>query len=182
MMRDNWRQKPLPELAPVEPGMMFAPGYGDAQDGRRAVRTAAWAHVCACRFGPARTSTPINCPWSGDSYRHDIFQREGQYALRWWNGGGTGWLLDEDQSRRAEASLLPVIAGVPDEPRRWDYCHFLWATATLQRAAGASEIARAYAQAFVEKRLKVRRRRGRRTVEILPAAADGNKEIADANF
>jgi hypothetical protein len=110
-------QKPHPEgVKPIEQGRFFDPGY----DGivRFDVKTDEWEHICSARFGEGR---PCGWPltdttkWTGDSYRYDIYRKvvekkwsspdfnppiRYQYALRWWNGGGEGWLIGNDEERR----------------------------------------------------------------------------------
>ena len=168
-------QKPLPEgVKPIEQGRHFDPGY----DGIACfdVTTAEWEHVCSARFGEGRPcGFNDTTKWTGDSYRYDIYRRgisgKTQYALRWWNGGGQGWLIGGDNERNGEACLLPLIASVADENRRWDYCHFLWETAHKTACSAAADMERKYQQAFVDGRLKKRKRKGKYTVEIVQPLA-----------
>jgi hypothetical protein len=166
------RQEDKPHLAPVEKGRRIAPQYDTPLDFFD-VTTADWRHVCSARFGPGRPcSFDSKTLWTGDSYRYDIFRQVGLHrdfmALRWWNGSGEGWLIAEEKGR-SEVCLLAMIADMPVEERRWDACHFLWETAHKSELAGGRSEAHRYAQAFVEGRLKKRRRKGTVRVEIVPA-------------
>ena len=185
----QWSQKPLPSTHPIEHGRLFNPSYQyDTRDIQIVV--ADWQHVCSARFGLGRPcGWSSTTKWTGDSFRYDIYSRLTpgggtpvtappttprvswtQWAMRWWNGGGEGWLLCEDAQRKGEEAILPIISVIPDEARRWDYCHFLYEVADRNYAAGVQKTATKWGQAFVDKRLKVRRRRGHITVEMLPPA------------
>lgn len=167
-------QADKPHLHPVEKGRRIAPEYGTPLD-YFDVTTADWRHVCAARFGPGRPcSFDHKTLWTGDSYRYDIFRQIGLHrnflGLRWWNGAGEGWLIAEEKDGRSEVCLLAMIAAMPEETRRWDACHFLWQAAHKSELAGARSEADKYARAFVEGRLKKRRRKGIVRVEIVPAS------------
>lgn len=166
----SWSQKPEPHLHDVEKARRFAPGYGEELV-EIDVKPAEWTQVCSARFGEGRPcgfAPRDTTKWTGDSYRYDIFEREGQMALRWWNGSGEGWLIAEKKDHRSETCLLSMIAAMPDEARRWDACHFIWQAAHKSALAAARAEGRRYAQAFVEGRLKKRRRKGEVRVEIAP--------------
>jgi hypothetical protein len=182
----HWNLRSMPLTEPIEHGRLFNPGYQyDTRDIQIVV--ADWQHVCSARFGVPRQSTVGS--WTGDSYRYDIYKRPTpgggtpittpvgkpqvnwtQFAMRWLNGGGQGWLVCEDAQRHGEEAILSIVALIPDEARRWDYCHFLYEVADRNYAAGAQQTAIKWGQAFVDKRLKTRRRRGKVTVEMMPPA------------
>ncbi|MGH8897012.1 MAG: hypothetical protein ACRDZ4_08335 [Egibacteraceae bacterium] len=175
MADERVTQPEKPHLHEHETGRLLAPQYETPLD-HFPVTTAEWAHVCSARFGPGRPcGWSDTTQWTGDSYRYDIFERltDGarQMALRWWNGSGEGWLIAENNWRRGEICLLSMIAAMPDEARRWDACHFVWEAATKSAGAAAREMADLYAVAFVEGRLKKRRRNGRIRVMIVPKGA-----------
>ena len=86
--------------------------------------------------------------------------------MRWWNGGGQGWLLTDDNAGSGEVNLLDIIAAMPDESKRWDACHFLWNAAHKSAAAAAREAERNLKQAFVEGRLKKRKLRGQNSYAV----------------
>jgi hypothetical protein len=161
-------------MKPVERGRFLTPAY-DTRLTQFDIMTADWRQICPCRFGEARQSA-VGL-WSGDSYRYDIFEKgEGwdkQIALRWWNGGGEGWMVDVDKERRHETGLLRLIAGITPEADRWDYAHNLWETAyKTARAAEASERDRLFA-AFCEGRMKRRKRGGKYIMEITVKDGEG---------
>lgn len=167
------RQGDLPHLDPLEKGLMFAPDY-ETELIEFDVRPAEWTHVCSARFGDGRPcgfSSKDTTKWSGDSYRYDIFTREDQMALRWWNGGGQGWLIAARKDRRSETCLLSMIAEMHVEARRWDACHFIWEAAHKSAAAGELGGETRIYEAFLEGRLKKRRRNGAVHVEIIPKIA-----------
>jgi len=170
----DWRQTELPVMKPVEQGRFLAPPF----DGGLVffeVKPDEWSHVCACRFGEARMSGVGK--WSGDSFRYDIFAKgEGygaQIALRWWNGGGEGWLIDTDKSRRGEANLLAYISRLVSESLRWDFCHKLWETAEKSAQASAASERQALFDAFCEGRFKRRKRNGMWRMVIRPRIKEG---------
>lgn len=163
-------QGDTPHLGSSEKGRMIAPQY-DTELVEFDVHPSEWKHVCPARFGPGRPcgfGPKDTTKWTGDSYRYDIFERDDQMALRWWNGSGEGWLIAESKDRRSEVCLFSMIADMKDETRRWDACHFVWQAAYKSALAGARSEGRRYAQAFVEGRLKKRRRKGAVRVEIAP--------------
>lgn len=168
----NW-QEPKPRMKIIECGRPFAPEYGQALTDVT-VDPAEWEHVCSARFGLGRPcSFNDKTLWTGDSYRYDIFLRKsgrygGEYALRWWNGSGEGWLIAEDKDRRGESCLLSMIAAMGDETRRWDACHFLWKAAHMSAVAAAATAANEIKQAFVDGLLKKRKRGGVVRVTIEP--------------
>ena len=63
-------------------------------------------------------------------------------------------------------NLLDIIAAMPDEPKRWDACHFLWNAAHKSAAAAARETERTLKQAFVEGRLKKHKVRGQNSYDV----------------
>lgn len=164
------RDEELPHLHPVEKGRMIAPQY-DTAINHFNVTTADWKHVCSARFGEGRPcgfSAKDTTLWTGDSYRYDIFTRDGQMALRWWNGAGEGWLIAEDKDRRSETCLFSMIAEIRVEARRWDACHFIWQAAEKSARAAERELAERWTQAFIEGRMKKRKRGGKVRLEIVP--------------
>jgi acyl-homoserine lactone acylase PvdQ len=171
----HYSQLDKPLLQSNEKGRLFAPPYG-TELREFEIKPDEWEHVCSCRFGEGRLCDfSRNTKWTGDSYRYDLFKRSKgkgdiypQYALRWYNGGGNGWLVADDLCKRQEESLLAMIATMPDEARRWDACHFLWETAVKTALAATRKIAKEYAEAIVEKRITKRKRKGKYTVEITP--------------
>jgi hypothetical protein len=163
-------QPPTPNVSAQEKARRFAPDY-DQELTEWETAPSEWQHLCSCRFGPARNSH-IGHPWSGDSYRYDLYARpeHRKLALRWQNGSGCGWLTCDDLERREETNLLRVIAALSDESRRWDACHFLYQTAHKTALAAALTETRRLSLAFLEHRLKRVKVRGRNAhrVEVLP--------------
>jgi hypothetical protein len=166
----HWYDTPQPQLHPIEWGRMIAPEHNSSPH-RITIHTQEWHHLASARFGPARPcSWSPATHWTGDSYRYDIFihPQYRQEALRWWNGSGDGWLITPDSSSRGEQSLLRHIAGLDNEAIRWDYCHFLWQASERSRLAGEAHGTHQLTTAFLEGRLKRRRRSGTTSVEIVP--------------
>ena len=162
----------IPILNNVEPASPMQPRDSQLLVGRSLlVFPDEWEHVCPCRFGDPRTVFTW-ATWSGSSYRYDIFKRSNRLpvdfsiALRWENGSGRGWLLSSNDNGSGESSLLSLIANEPSEPRRWDYCHYLWQTATANREYGKRLEWDRVTTAYVDGRLKKRRREGRVSVVI----------------
>ena len=165
------RQETTPTFEKVETSQPFAPAY-DYSAPPIAITPTDWRHVCSCRFGEARQCgwSARTC-WTEDCYRYDIFDRvdstgRRQLAMRWWNGGGQGWLLTDDHAGSGEVNLLDIIAAMPDESKRWDACHFLWSAAHKSAAAAARETERTLKQAFVEGRLKKHKLRGQNRYDV----------------
>lgn len=172
-MTKDWRQTDVPHFQLCEFGVPFAPDYGYDRPPVK-IDPAEWKHLCTARFGESRpTGWGGKTKWTGNSYRYDIFERIddlGRHvAMRWYNGGGEGWLLTEDNAKRGEASMLDLIVSVSDENRRWDYCHFLYETAHKSVAAGSLKTERELKKAFVEGRLKKRKKRGEYSVIVEPS-------------
>lgn len=159
------KQAETPTFERIETGIPFAPPYDYAKKPETMAPTE-WKHLCSARFGEARpTEWEGKTRWTGDSYRYDIFERidsigQRHVAMRWYNGGGQGWLLTEDKAKSGEANLLDLIASIADEARRWDYCHFLWGIAHKSASFGGRETEKELKQAFVDGRLKKRKARG----------------------
>jgi hypothetical protein len=167
----KWNQNDQPQLQPVERGRLLAPAY-DTPLTTFEIKPHEWSHLCSARFGaPRPTGIRPRVLWTGDSVRYDLFIRTSvrgdEVALRWRNGSGQGWLIAEDNSRSGEDCLLLLIARLESEPQRWDACHFLWQVAHRTAAAAALAESDRLKRAFVEGRLKKRRRRGIVTVEVL---------------
>jgi hypothetical protein len=164
-------------VKPVEQGAFIHPPPGMVSRYFE-VHTDKWGHICSCRFGKARSCGMFTDKlWTADSYRYDIFKHKDncQYALRWHNGGGDGWLIAEDKASHNERNLLAMISEMPDEAQRWDACHFLWEAVGKTVALVARQVADGYSKAFLEKRLKKRKRNGEYVVEIeqtKPVTAD----------
>jgi hypothetical protein len=161
----TYKQKETPTFEKAETGIPFAPAY-DYDCPPVVIDPTEWKHLCPARFGEARpTGWNGKTQWTGDSYRYDIFERidnlgRRQLALRWWNGGGQGWLLTEDDAKRGEANMLDLIVGIADENRRWDYCHFLWEAAHKSELHGGRETEKELKQAYVDGRMRKRKVRG----------------------
>jgi len=151
----------------TEYGFLLTPPY-DSGLFQIEVSPSEWMHVCPCRFGEARKSN-LGLKWSGDCYRYDIFTAKSELpriALRWENGGGSGWLIDQLDDNRSETHLLSMIVGLKED-RRWDFCHKLWETQHRTAcAAKYSEASRIFG-AFCEGKLKRRKRDGMYRMEIL---------------
>ena len=165
-MTKDWRNDPATpaDLKDVERGTFFQPAY---PNGRQTfdVKTGEWEHVARASFGPARFG------WSGDSYRYDIYRYagksifdQGAWGLRFSHGGGNGWLTHRPLS--GETTPLEHAVALP-EPLRWDVCHFLYDCAEKTACEAARDKYRELAEAFVEGRLKKRRKDGRVRVEII---------------
>ena len=158
----TYKQKNAPTFREDETSIPFAPAY-DYGRPPEAVKPAEWKHLCPARFGEARpTEWNGKTHWTGDSYRYDIFERidsigRRQLAMRWENGAGQGWLLAEDEAKSGKANLLDLIVGIPDEARRWDYCHFLYETAHKSASLAIRNTVEKMKQAYVDGRLKKRK-------------------------
>jgi hypothetical protein len=147
------------------------------------VLPADWDHVASCRFGEARgVKYQGDGGWSGDCYRYDIFRRlsgtknQAQWAIRWTHGGGTGWLIGTPYTAMYD-SLIQLIAIQPNEASRWDYCHAICEGIDKTARETASEVKAHIAGAFINGRLKKRRKNGEITVEITPVAPNVLSEI-----
>lgn len=164
-------QKPIPHLHEIEQGRDLIPDYGGPARAR-AITTSEWQHMVPCRFGEARSCSWLaTTKWTEDSHRYDIFESPmlNCIALRWWNGSGEGWLIvNERHLDRGDGSLLRHIARIETETNRWDLCHQLWGAACKSHAAGETKGRQVYEQAFLDGRLKKRRRQGRVSVELKP--------------
>lgn len=118
------------------------------------------SHICSCRFGaPRKRLRDSMLTWSGDSFRYDIFRKDGPFgcmALRWQNGSGCGWLVSPDQSK-GEDPILRMIPEVKDEGKRWDLCHTYYNTVTRTALTAALAERERMLAAHCEGRLKVRR-------------------------
>jgi len=176
-------QPALPTLATIERGHWFAPNY---DGGREAfdIKTAEWTHLCSARFGDGRPCGSSPTLWSGDSYRYDIFQESfsmvtPRLAMRWWNGGGKGWLICSDDRASGQSSPLLEIGAMTDEGKRWDYCHFLWMGVYMTALAATKSENRRMSQAFLEKRLKRKQREHKVYVEVIPATKKESSHVAD---
>lgn len=162
-------QPEMPVMKEVESVRFFDPPYGNSND-VRTLETADWTHVVSARFGPPRKSD--NSAWSGDSYRYDLFKAKRAldkewFALRWQNGGGTGWLLTP-RLLAGEGSLLCYLATVANEAQRWDYCHFLYQTADKSFRAGVRTGEKNVMVAHAEGRLKRRKTKEGIKVSVTP--------------
>jgi hypothetical protein len=175
IMSSNWRNDPATpaDLKEVETGRFFHPVH---PNGRTTfdVKTDEWQHVARATFGPSR------CGWTGDSYRYDIYRYagksyfdEGAWALRFSHGGGNGWLTH--RTLQGESNIMEHAAALP-EIRRWDVCHFLYETVTKTATEAARDEFRLVSCAFIEGRLKKRRKGKTVRVEIVqkvPAQVGG---------
>lgn len=163
----------LPYLQAIERGYFLHSCLVKERD--MEIVPAAWQHVCSCRFGEGRLcSWSSTTKWTGDCYRYDIFRRgherqDKQIALRWSNGSGDGWLVCEEKDVQDQQSLLAVIAEITVEERRWDACHFIYNTYRQSWEQSAKRKTQELHTAFVQGRLKKRKREGRVFVEVRPA-------------
>jgi hypothetical protein len=160
-------QAETPWLHESETGVTFDRDINDPP--KFTITPSEWTHVCACRFGESRVFTG-KIKWTGDSCRYDIYTRMDGIgrkwaALRWANGSGCGWLLARDDCGKRNL-LLDNIAQIENEAQRWDYCHFLYQTITGTARAAAVEAEREIKKAFVEGRLKKRKKQGEYVVTI----------------
>ncbi len=167
----DWKQTATPHVNEIEQGRNFAPEY-DTELTHFDVSPVEWAHLCSARFGDARPCDRLgNVKWTGNCFRYDIFTKAEEHgreliALRWWNGSGEGWLVTERLNRRHESNILDTIAAIEDEARRWDMCHFLWQTAHKTALAAERKTAVQYQRAFVEKRIKKQKIRGKAAYRV----------------
>jgi hypothetical protein len=116
------------------------------------------------------TALPLNpkTAWTGDAFRYDLFHHlEHRWlGLRWTQGGGTGWLIEQDRTNSSVHSLLRHIAQLPDEAMRWDFCHQLAESmARTAHAARIHENAR-WEQVILKRQVTIRRRNGQRRASI----------------
>ena len=157
-----WNQE-KPIVKEIEKGVALRPEY-ETQLTEGEIKPSEWTHLCSCRFGegrPCDNNKPEGTKWTGDSYRYDIYTKPVRFsddaiALRWHNGGGEGWLIDDGYSHRE--SLLRLIASIPDEGKRWDYAQALWETAhktaIAADASGRNRIFKAFCAGKLKKRKK----------------------------
>lgn len=186
----SYWQKDKPEgVREVETGQFLISVYTGGREGFP-VKVADWNHVCSCRFGEARRSQfdlardaqhgTKSGGWSGDSHRYDIYQSRsvpGVYAMRWWHGGGQGWLVDK-KPLSGSVSVLAIISNLPSENVRWDCCHTI-AEAIDKTAVESARAARASIfAAFCEKRLKKRKRGNKYVMEIVPPPVSATEPVA----
>lgn len=164
-------QSPVPLMQPHESAQFFQPDY-DQSLTTFDLDPTQWSHLASCRFGPARPSGfDPRVPWSGESFRYDLFERPEfkRLAIRRQHGGGTLWYVQHEFLNDHRYSLLRLIFITDHEPTRWDYCHFLCdALERTEYAAHVSERDR-WTQAVLQKRVKIQRRRGQGTALIIPA-------------
>jgi len=175
-MATDWHNDPATpaDLKDVETGMFFQPKYPNGRTTFE-VKTAEWTHVARATFGPARkgpNARPTEAGWTGDSYRYDIYRYTGEshfdtgaWALRYSHGGGNGWLTHRPLA--GETTPLEHAARLA-ESQSWDVCHFLYKSVNTTANEAARDQYRELAEAFVEGRLKKRRKDGRVRVEIQP--------------
>lgn len=174
-MSSDWRNDPATpaDLKDVETGTFFQPKYPNGRTTFE-VKTAEWEHVARATFGPARRSSsrPADAGWTGNAYRYDIYRYageaifdEGAWALRFSHGGGNGWLTHRPLP--GETTPLEHAATLP-ETLRWDVCHFLYESVETTAHEAARDKYREMATAFLEGRLKKRRKGGKVLVEIAP--------------
>ncbi len=177
-MSKDWRNDPAKpaDLKDVETGTFFHPVYPNGRPTFE-LKTAEWKHVARATFGPGRP-TDSSAQWTGNSHRYDIYRYEGKshfdkgaWALRFSHGGGNGWLTH--RPLKGETTPLEHAVILP-EPQRWDVCHFLYECVEKTASEAARDQYRRLAEAFVDGRLKKRRKDGRVRVEILPKVAEVN--------
>lgn len=176
--RPRMDQSPIPLLQPFETAQFFQPEY-DQSLVTFEIDTTQWTHLEACRFGPARGGFDPRLPWSGNSFRYDLFERI-QYkrlAIRRQHGGGTRWFVVHEYHHKEQASLLRLILSIDHEPTRWDMCHFL--CDALDRTAYAAQVSERerWTQAILQKRVKVQRKRGHGTALIIPAETNNAEHL-----
>ena len=168
-------QSPLPLMQPRETAQFFQPEYDQSLTTFEAEPNQ-WTHLASCRFGPARPSGfDPRVPWSGESFRYDLFERTEykRLAIRRRHGAGTRWYIVHEYRHEDRASLLRLILSIDHEPTRWDYCHFLCdALERTEYAAHVSERER-WTQAVLQKRVKIQRKRGHGTALIIPVEHAG---------
>lgn len=175
-MVKDWRNDPATpaDLKDVETGTFFQPVYPNGRTTFE-VKTSEWKHVARATFGPAR-GTKSGAGWTGSSYRYDIYRYDGEsysdqgaWALRFSHGGGNGWFTH--RPLKSETTPLEHAVALP-EPQRWDVCHFLYECAEKTAHEAERDKYHEMAQAFIDGRLKKRRKDGRVRVEILPKVAE----------
>lgn len=156
-----------PPMQDQEPFQILATGYLEPPQGGL-TNTSEWTHLASARFGPPRDTG--GTPWAGTSYRYDLFQHAQRRwrGLRWTHGGGTGWWIEQDRTASGVHSLFDMIASLPDEARRWDYCHQIANALERTISATAAMEAERWRTAILERRLHVTRRRGQKSVTLLP--------------
>jgi len=171
------REEPqLPIMQEREPAYVENHGGQIGVYGKTEVTTAEWTHVARCCFGEGRPCWGFpnsNTKWTGSSHRYDIFTKErklgGAYvAIRWRHGGGVGWIVTDDNRKRCETSLPLIIAAVPDEGQRWDACHYICDAVQDIASAEATRQRRELETAFLEGRMKKRKRNHKYSVEVTP--------------
>ena len=169
----QWYNQPLPVMKEIEMAQFFRPEY-ETQLVHFKINTKEWKHRIACRFGSPRQSNVGD--WSGESYRYDIFEHEECFnvnairprvAIRWQNGSGQGWIIDNSNSRRNESNLFYLIVDQKYEGTRWDYCHAIYESICKTEMAARLNERQNIFTAFVENRLKKIKKQGRYIMRIL---------------
>lgn len=171
----DWHNNPAtpPNLKDIETGRFFQPVYPNGIPTFE-VKTAEWKHLARASFGPARGE---GTRWTGDSHRYDIYRYDGEdifnklaWAVRYSHGGGQGWFVYRPHSRNKTSPIEHALA-LP-EPQRWDVCNFLCESVERTATEAARDQYTRVAEAFVDGRLKKRRKDGRVRVEILPKVVE----------
>jgi hypothetical protein len=182
IMATDWHNDPAtpPNLKPIEFGKFFQPVYPNGIQTFE-VKTSEWTHVARASFGPGRIAwrsadRKSETKWTGDSHRYDIYsQKKGSHfgraawAIRFSHGGGTGWFVYEAHSE-TKSNPIEFAASLP-EPQRWDFCNFLCESVERTACEAARDEFRKVGEAFIEGRLKKRRRNHTVRVEIVPKIA-----------
>ena len=172
-------QKETPWLSQVEKGQLIAPPY-EQHLVTFDIDPLKWEHVCPCRFGQGRLAWrsadgKSETKWTGDCYRYDIYKMENtsdnpyrstKWALRWYNGSGSGWLVCDDKNARNQENLLAMICQMTVEERRWDACHFIWEAVNCSVQAAVKAEREKYSKAFIEKRIKKQKIRGQNAYRV----------------
>mgnify|MGYP001159347238 FL=1 len=168
-------QSPVPLMQTLEPAQFFQPDYEQSLH-TFDLEPKQWAHLASCLFGPARPSGfDPRVPWSGASFRYDLFEQTEykRLAIRRQHGGGTRWYIAH-QYGHEDTSLLRLILSIDYEPTRWDYCHFLCnALERTEYAAHVFEQER-WTHAVLQKRVRIQRKGGYATARIIPVEHAGS--------
>jgi hypothetical protein len=168
----DWRNDPATpaNLKPREQGHALEPRYPNGRP-EMTIDTKEWTHVSRATFGPARSRAHGGVGWTGDSYRYDLYRYSGKgsiwdraWGLRYSHGGGDGWIIAD--SLPGEQTIFEIIAGLPDEVRRWDAAHAVYNAISSTVTETSRDVANKYRLAFAEGRLKKRKLRGQSAYKV----------------
>jgi len=144
---------------------------GEARD----VPVAWLEYLAAGIFGGPRPSVTARIRWSGDSHRYGIYRnlsphgRHSIILLERHGGGMVGYQFDQSYAIETWEALARTLA--PE--MIWNLCNQIAESCQASRAAERSNMHRA----FLEGRMKKRRRNHRLWVDVEPPASANRSEV-----